>query len=279
MKIILPFKKEIVFKDNVSEITSISLEHQLDLHDCLVKGNFLITGQYLISTGSNTVLPFSLDLPVALSIEDNYDTTKAVCDIDDFYYEIINNKRLAISIDISIDKLKEKEMIEINNPISDIEVLDERNDDLEINNQNRCVEDSDYESEDDDVLEEDDALDILEEITEQAEESKEENIEQNLYNEKINNYNYEDKIEDAIATIRATNKNEGEVHGKINSLFDNLDNTDIYISYNIYILREGDTIDTIQEKYNIDIDTLKEYNDISDLKIGDKIIIPNKCAN
>ena len=56
-------------------------------------------------------------------------------------------------------------------------------------------------------------------------------------------------------------------------------NTSEYISYDIYIIREGDTVDSIVTKYNIDIESLKEYNDISDLKIGDKIIIPNKCEN
>ena len=91
MKIIIPFKKEVVFKDNISEITSISLEHHLTLNDYLVKGNFLITGEYKVSDASITVLPFNLELPIALSIEDGYATDKAVCDIDDFYYEIIKN--------------------------------------------------------------------------------------------------------------------------------------------------------------------------------------------
>ena len=50
--------------------------------------------------------------------------------------------------------------------------------------------------------------------------------------------------------------------------------SEVYVTYNVYILRDSDTLESILEKYNITEDTLKEYNDLSDLKIGDKIIIP-----
>ena len=84
----------------------------------------------------------------------------------------------------------------------------------------------------------------------------------------------EDKIEiennlDEVQKIDTSNNS-------INSLFDNLDNTETYKSYLIYIIRENDTIDNILSKYDTDIDIIKEYNDISDLKVGDKIIIPSK---
>ena len=37
---------------------------------------------------------------------------------------------------------------------------------------------------------------------------------------------------------------------------------------------EGDTIDKIIEKYNITKEELEKYNDLGDIKIGDKLIIP-----
>ena len=49
-----------------------------------------------------------------------------------------------------------------------------------------------------------------------------------------------------------------------------------YSTYHIYIIREGDTIDKIMSKYNIKKETLEEYNNIEEIKIGDKIIIPDK---
>ncbi|MCM1371120.1 MAG: LysM peptidoglycan-binding domain-containing protein [Clostridium sp.] len=61
------------------------------------------------------------------------------------------------------------------------------------------------------------------------------------------------------------------------TLFKYEDSDDIYVTYSIYIVRETDTIDTILNKYNIDKETLAEYNDIKELKIGDKLIIPTNA--
>ena len=66
------------------------------------------------------------------------------------------------------------------------------------------------------------------------------------------------------------------VEEKINSLFNQFSkDSEVYVTYNVFILRDGDSIDSIMEKYNISLDELKKYNDLSNLKIGDKIIIPN----
>ena len=48
-----------------------------------------------------------------------------------------------------------------------------------------------------------------------------------------------------------------------------------YYTYKIYIVRQGDTYETICNKYNITLDDLKEYNDLNELNVGDKIIIPS----
>ena len=39
MKKIIPFKKDIIFKTNLAEITSISLEHTLKISEKIVNGN------------------------------------------------------------------------------------------------------------------------------------------------------------------------------------------------------------------------------------------------
>ncbi len=53
-----------------------------------------------------------------------------------------------------------------------------------------------------------------------------------------------------------------------------INNENKYYTYKIYILREGDTVDQICNKYNISKEELSLYNNLNDLKIGDKIIIP-----
>lgn len=57
------------------------------------------------------------------------------------------------------------------------------------------------------------------------------------------------------------------------------ENTDMeikknYTTYRVYIVRDGDTIQDIVERYSVSIELLKEYNVINDIKVGDKIIIP-----
>lgn len=214
MKIILPFKKDVLLKDNVYEITSISLENQLSINEYLLQGTLYVTGEYRVSDASNTVLPFNLELPVSISLDDNYDTSCAKCDIDDFYYEIIDNQKISISVDISVDRLKQREIIDDKREINVIE--------------DRCID------------------------------MDEETYDKVVENSKVDNDKKEVK------------------ENSINSLFDKLDNNENYKSYLIYIIRENDTLDNILEKYNVDIDIIKEYNDISDIKVGDKIIIPSK---
>ena len=51
--------------------------------------------------------------------------------------------------------------------------------------------------------------------------------------------------------------------------------SEVYVTYNVLIIRDGDTIDSILEKYNVTEDELKKYNDLSNLQLGDKLIIPN----
>lgn len=48
-----------------------------------------------------------------------------------------------------------------------------------------------------------------------------------------------------------------------------------YKSYTVYIMRDEDTIDSIIKKYKTNREKLEQYNDLENIKIGDKIIIPS----
>lgn len=52
------------------------------------------------------------------------------------------------------------------------------------------------------------------------------------------------------------------------------DNTDAFVTYRVCIVREGDTLESITDKYAVSLDTLKEYNIINEINPGDKLIIP-----
>lgn len=201
MKEIIPFKKQVIFKTNISEITSISLEHTLSLDNNVLSGNFIINGEYKITDSSNTVEPFNLELPFK-EVIDGYDLSTAIYDIDDFYYEIINDNVLSVCIDILLDKLEVKE--------------------------------------DEDIIEEDTFRASL--LSDDVLPREEERI---------------------------------EIKDKLESVFDNIESlSDNYVSYNIYIVRAGDSIESIMEKYNVTKEELESYNDLTNIVLGDKIIIP-----
>ena len=214
MKNIIPFKKDIIFKTNISEVTSISLENSLNLKDDVIKGEFIVSGEYKISDKSESVDPFNLNLPFEIVIDEKYDTSKATIDIDDFYYEIVNDNVLRIAIDVLIDKLEEKPLIE------EFELIDETPKRTVL--EERCIE------------------------------------------------------EEVIEEKPVPRKQNEEVADKIESLFNQFSkDSEVYVTYNVFIVREGDTIESILDKYGIELEELKKYNDLSELKLGDKLIIPN----
>ncbi len=71
-------------------------------------------------------------------------------------------------------------------------------------------------------------------------------------------------------------KNNGMSNDINNSLFSSFkDNTETFKTYYVYILKEDDTINSVIQKYNIDKESLEEYNDLSNITTGSKIIIPS----
>ena len=61
----------------------------------------------------------------------------------------------------------------------------------------------------------------------------------------------------------------------INSLFSNLnDETDTYGTFIVYIVRQNETLNSIIEKYHTNVEEVEKYNDIKDINVGTKLIIP-----
>ena len=52
------------------------------------------------------------------------------------------------------------------------------------------------------------------------------------------------------------------------------DEDDSFATYSIYIMREGDTIEKVIEKYGVTKDDLLEYNDLSSITMNSKVIVP-----
>ena len=212
MKQIVPFKKELPFKTKVSEITSISLEREINVEEeGIITGVFHITGNYKMNEGSINRDEFSFDLPFDITLDPRYDISTVKADIDDFYYDVINNDTLSVNIDLFIEA----------------EYLPE------------------------DVTKEEDTIDEKAE-TEEIEEVRVEKI-------KVDDVKEETRDNDNITA---------------SDLFSNLDDSETYTTYYVYIVKEEDTIDKILIKYGITKEAFEDYNDITNIKPGDKVIIP-----
>ena len=203
MKKTVPLKKELNLKNNIAEIVSISLDHELNLENRIVKGNLFISGSYKINDTSVNTEEFKYNIPVNIEMSDRYNLDNMIIDIDDFYYEIVNNNLLSVSIEIGLDKIEEV----------------------------------------------------------------------------LPPFKYEEEKVEAV--VKKEEKLPKEDMSRIDTtdvknLFENFDDTtETYATYRICIVKESETLESIILKYNVTKEILEQYNDISDIKIGDKLIIPS----
>lgn len=209
MKKIVPFSNVLKFNTNVSEITAISLEHDITKKSDIISGIFYISGEYKIMDGEIDSEPFKFDLPFDIALSRSYDETTLNVDVDDFRYELIDNNKIKVNIDLCIDG----------------EVLKE------------------------------DRIDIFEEPINNLKEindSKEPEIDLSVDN---NNSNINTNSSNNIQEVPKED----------------------YATYRVYRVVEGDTINTILEKYQITKEDLLNYNDnLDNINPGDKLIIPSK---
>lgn len=245
MKKIIPFEKELVFKTKVCEITAISIEHNYKMEaDDLITGNFLISGEYKMTEGSINREKFEYTIPFDIALDSRYDTNNIVVDIDDFNYSIINNDILKVRIVLYIDG----DLIK-NNNISETNLNDDK------------------------IAEHEESIKLKTDI-EEPQIEKSINYDRKEEKELREDNDEQPEIELNIENINVNNNNGEDVSKFKNSLFNNLESGETYSTYHVYIVKEEDTIDKIMEKYNVSKEELSNYNDLNDIKPGDKVIIP-----
>ena len=62
---------------------------------------------------------------------------------------------------------------------------------------------------------------------------------------------------------------------EVKNLFDSFTDNEEYATYKVCIVREGDSLESIMMRYNISKEQMELYNDLKEIKIGDKLIIPS----
>ena len=88
MNLIIPFEKVVKFDTPVSEISSISLEHEITKNEKEVLGNFIIKGTYKEYELSLNKKDFSFTLPFSVEIASNIDINTLDFTVDNFTYDL-----------------------------------------------------------------------------------------------------------------------------------------------------------------------------------------------
>ena len=241
MKSVIPFTKELDFNAKVQEITSISLEREFSVEDGSVVGNLFVTGDYKSHEISVNVTPFSFKIPFTIEIPDNLDKDSITIEINDFAYDMVDDSKITVHIELELEG-------------------------------NEIVQE----------VEEDEFVDVpvevdSEEILKMMEERKDEEIEkdQNEEDEKAQeefieeNSTENDDERDKVQEIEIVKESE-------DVLMQNIDTDSEYTTYHIHMVKEGETVETICTMYNSNINLLMDYNDLSNLTPGEKILIPSE---
>lgn len=250
MKENLKIEKELLFKNNIKDITSISLDNDYKINKQQITGNFIINGEYKIHEISINKEKFNFKIPYSYDINNDIDTSTVKVDITNFTYDYKKDELLVnIEYKITGDRkdvllFDDEESLDDFLKRNEVEVISDRIDNIkkEIDEENNNEPKKDNEEKK--VLE-----------------TKKDNDEKKVLETKKDEIRVNTDTENETVT-------EKDIINNINNVQDK------FITYKVYKLKETDTLESIVMKYHTTIDELKEYNDLSNIKINDKIIIP-----
>ena len=225
MNNIIPFKKNIIFKTQISEITDISLSHDYKILDDIIEGEFYLSGTYKMTE------EFYYNIPFSIALSERIDKDTINLKLDSFEYKI-NGDTLSLSVNLNMEAEEVKEERSIIENIKD--GIDEIKEGIA------------------------EKLGLQDDKEDNIEEPKMEEVKEELDEEKTNIKKIKSEVND----------------NTINGLLSTLDESGSYITYKVHIFRNGDSIESISQKYNVSIEDIKEYNDVNTINIGDKILVP-----
>lgn len=289
MKQVISFKKEIAFKTMIGEITSISLEHTLHFcTDSTIEGDLVVAGTYKMTEASTLEEEFHYALPVDIMLTSDLEEADRSIAIDHFTYQILNEEMLEIDVELLVKGLEKVEVIEDETFVEAEIVEEEMKEELvreEVSEEKEEVLEvmtSLEESRDEGDLKSSSEISDQQKMMEQLTETKEELVmkeeEPVMVIEESVITPVEEKVEEKESVMQEEKvvvKEEGDSVPVMNSIFSAFANTEeTYTTYSVYILREEDNLEEVLNKYNVTREELGYYNQLDDLKVGSKLIIP-----
>ena len=254
-------EKELLFKNNIKDITSISLDSDYKIENSSLVGNFIISGEYKIHEVSINREKFNFKIPFNIEIDKDIDKKTIKLEITNFVYDYKQDE-LIVNIDYEILGDRESVLLFDDEESLDeflnkreVEVIDTRLDEIKNTTERKSI---------DKIEEKELDTDIKNKI--------ELNDSQN--NTRLDNNDNLDDLGNKIDIIEPKKEEREQIN--TNEIINSIDtNNDKFITYKVYKIHENETLESIVIKYHTTIDDLKEYNDLNNLNIGDKIIIPN----
>lgn len=242
MKEKIPFKKDILFKTTIGEITDISLSHDYSIKEDLIEGVFYLAGKYKMTSASVIEEEFFYNIPFSIAISERIDKSTINVTIDSFDYNI---KKDVLSLKMNLNmEFENKEETTIER---------EESKDVEVENINEITNIEEYEE---DIKIDNDLKDNEVEI-------------------KSNDFNNNVVENSIIEDINIVNEKNEITNIETENILDFSKNyiDDNYITYKVVMMRENDSIESILTKYNITLEDLKMLNDLDDVNIN-KLIVP-----
>ncbi len=298
MKKTLSFEKDLTFQTMIGEVTTISFEEDLKFIDKSdIAGNFYISGKYKMTEASTILEDFSYSIPIEIATIENYDLETTKITVQNFTYEIVDDDILRCKIEIQIEGREEillDESLMEENSEEEKEFLDfaeKKIDAIEpeavlVREKEESIQSNSLEQIKNEKVElvrecDDDIINkALEDLPIKENVGEVEHKEAVLEKQDIKHEEVEIKQEiDEEKSEIIKNENivkEERPKLKVNSLFANLgEENDTFTTYSIYIMREGDTLEKVMDKYKIKKEELEMYNDLSTIELNSKVVIPS----
>lgn len=234
-------ERDFLFKENIFEITSISIEHDYDINGEKLEGDFIISGDYKVHEVSINKEDFSFKVPFTHELRSNINLDTINLEITDFSYELQNGDELHVHIEYIITA--EQGLIEFADETSLDEFL--KTNDAEVV----------------DLSEETPRFKDTEEAT------------------KMEFPQITDETTAPVETKEEETPEPSEALTNQTTILNSINSEETYIKYHVHTVMPNDTLEGILNKYKINLLELKKYNSFETLEINMKLIIPEYEEN
>lgn len=246
---------EFLFKNNIYEIGTISIEHSYDVSGGECRGEFVISGEYRTHEVSINKEDFSFRVPFNNDVRSNINLDSVEMEITDFTYAFEDDV-----LNVHVEYL-------ISGEQALIEFAEETDlDDFLNNNQVEVVDLSERAKE---VVDSEPEIEV-EEIVQPVVTPEPEPIE---VPEPLTNRD----IPEPVTITTPVEERPGPVSEiNQNDIIQSINSEENFVTYHVHTVTAADTLETISNAYNININDLKKLNNFDDLILNMKLIIPDE---